>query len=76
MKLIIDHFEVEVKAKFEGCGERYNKEATLFLLNRLAMLASEAKTSYEINGVNSLANNAQLVHDQLYRFCEENGAYK
>ena len=75
MKLIIDDFEVEVKAKFEG-GERYNKEATLFFLNHLSMLASAARKHFESEGAYALADDAERVRSQLFKFCDDKGVYK
>lgn len=75
MKLIIDDFEVEVKAKFEG-GERYNKEATLFFLNHLVVLAGEAKKGFEAEGAYALADSAQRAQKNIYEFCKDKGAYK
>ena len=75
MKIIIDGYEIEIKAKSAG-KNRYNKTDTMFVLNTLTMLAYEASYSYDNVGCNSLANYARDIANTIYDLLDKNGHYK
>lgn len=75
MKIIIDGYEVEIKAKSAG-KNRYNKTDTMFVLNTLSMLAFEASRSYDNIGCDHLANDARNLANTIYDLLDKNGYYK
>lgn len=75
MKLIVDGYEVEIKAK-RSYETKATKETTVCFLNGLSILAAEAKERYTRIGANGLASWAGCVSDELYGVCEKAGAYK
>lgn len=75
MKIIIDGYEVEIKAKKAG-KNRCNDTDTMFVLNTLTMLAYEASRGYDNAGCNHLANDARNIADTIYDLLDKNGHYR
>lgn len=74
MKLTIDKFEVEIKAK--GIfGDRYNKKDTIALLNKISLLASRAAEYYKGTKFEALQDEAENIGEEIYNFIESIGAY-
>ena len=74
MKIIIDGCEVEIRAKAQG-KPRYNKEDTMYVLNTLSILASEASRNFEKEGCDALAKKSQEVADMIYNLLDSNGLF-
>lgn len=74
MKLTIDKFEVEIKAK-GFFGDRYNKKDTIALLNKISLLASRAADYYSETKFDALQDEAKNIGDEIYNFLESIGAY-
>lgn len=75
MKIIIDGYEVEIKAKSAGKNQ-YNETDTMFVLNTLASLAFKASFSYDKEGYVYLANDASNLASTIYNLLDKNGYYK
>lgn len=74
MKLTIDKFEVEIKAK-GVFGDRYNKKDTIALLNKISLLASKAADYYSDTKFDALQEEANDISEEIYNFLESIGAY-
>lgn len=74
MKLTIDKFEVEIKAKglFE---DRFNKKDTIALLNKISILASNAADYYGNTKYDALQEEANDISEEIYNFLKSIGAY-
>lgn len=74
MKIYINNMEVEIKAKhvFES---RYNKAATLAMLNQISIAYSEAAKMFEQEGALALSEDYNETADIIYNVCSENGFY-
>ena len=63
MKIMINGYEVEIKAKFTLNGKiddaRFNKQDTMAVINQLCIWASESAQRYEMVGLNALARVAK-----------------
>lgn len=63
MKIMINGYEVEIKAKFTLNGKiddaRFNKQDTMAVINQLCIWATESAERYEMMGFNALARNAR-----------------
>ena len=74
MKIQINGYEVEIKAKGET-AERFNKADTMVVLNLLSIYAAEASVRYETLGLNTLQETARQVNENIYATLEVNGYY-
>lgn len=74
MKLTIDKFEVEIKAK-GVFGDRYNKKDTVALLNKISLLASKAADYYSETKFDALQGEANDISEEIYNFLDSTGAY-
>lgn len=74
MKIYINNMEMEIKAKsvFE---DRYNKAATLAMLNQISIAYSQAAKMFEQDGVTALADEYNETSDIIFDVCSENGFY-
>ena len=75
MRLIIDDFEVEVKARLVN-KDRFSRKDTMRFLNKVSIWAGEASKQYDDNGLDSLAEWTQKASDQIYETLRKNGCYK
>lgn len=76
MKLMINGYEVEIKAKAKW-SKRANKEDTMDFLNTISLLASEAaKYNEQIKAHDAVAEWCDRISDEIYNVLKENGAYK
>lgn len=64
MKVVIDGYEVEIKAK-GGVSERYNEADTMAVLNTLAIYAGEAAVRYSDLGLKALKRHAWESRDRI-----------
>lgn len=81
MKVNIDGYEIELKAKFYG--DKATKEQALYFLNFLSMVFNDASKYNELaNKVNPKswyehdANKYKEIADNLYDIVSINGGYK
>lgn len=74
MKLTIDKFEVEIKAK-GVFGDRFNKKDTIALLNKISLLASRAADYYTETKFDALQSEAENIGEEIYSFLDSIGAY-
>lgn len=75
MKVVIDGYEVEIKAKSEY-SERYNKADTMAVLNTLAIYAGEAACRYSEIGFMALKKRAMKTQDSIVDVLEKAEYYK
>lgn len=74
MRVIIDGYEVEIKAKKES--ERFNKGETMEVINLIAILASEAEELYrEHKKYDALADMADKISSNCHNVVAKNGGY-
>lgn len=64
MKVIIEGYEVEIKAKYMT-SNRYNKADTIAVLNTLAIYAGEAAVRYSDLGYKALERCAWKSRDSI-----------
>jgi hypothetical protein len=74
MKFNYDGFEIEIKAKREGC-KRGTKDDIFRILNEISLLAHEASESYGKKGLNGMSKSAYDFSKATFKVLEENGAY-
>lgn len=74
MKIQINGYEVEIKAKWEN-AKRFNKADTMLVLNLISIYAAEAAARYETLGTDTLQRMARQVQDNIYATLEANGYY-
>ena len=74
MKVMINGYEVEIKAKGEF-AERFNKEDTKAVLNLLSIYASEAANRYEEIEMNALKRIAKEAHKSIFEALDKTGYY-
>ena len=74
MKIYINNMEVEIKAKYVF-ESRYNKAATLAMLNQISIAYSEAAKMFEQNGAAALSKEYNETSDIIFDACSENGFY-
>lgn len=75
MKLTINGYEVEIKAK-ANYNSRANKLDTMHFLNTLSIWASEAARTYRMERCESLEKNANKAADDIYTVLSAAGLYK
>ena len=75
MKLNIDGFEVEIKAKMTG-NDRANKTDTMYFLNKISIWASEAAKHERTEGFITLAESYETAGEIIYDTLEAAGFYK
>lgn len=75
MTIMIDGFEVEIKARGFG-KERYNKADTMYLLNTISLWAGEAAEKWSREGSEAIAKDARHNSNAIYKFLEGKGLYK
>ena len=74
MRLTIDKFEVEIKAK-GVYGDRFNKKDTIALLNKISLLAVRAADYYSGTKYEALQDEAESISAEIYNFLDSIGAY-
>lgn len=74
MKLTIDNYEIEIKAK-SSYSNRFNKNDTLDLLNILAIAFSNSRQRNEIKGYTALANRDDENYNNIHDFLDSNGFF-
>ena len=75
MKVMIEGFEVEIKAKAAGSGKRMNKQDTMRIMNLLSIWAFEAGEHYRKNGCTALEKGAKETAEVIYKMLEAEGCY-
>lgn len=74
MKVIIEGYEVEIKAKFMT-SNRYNKKDTMSVLNTLAMYASDSIERCSDLGYPALERTARKTRDNIMDTLDALGYY-
>ena len=74
MTVMIDGYEVEIKAKGET-AEKFNKADTMAVLNLISIYAAEASNRYETIGMNALQRNAKEAHNNIFEKLDSMGYY-
>lgn len=74
MKIIIDHCEIEIKAKKIG-ESKYNKQETMYILNMFSLYAHEAAQRYRKDRLNGIARQAEEVSEMIYDVLDTNRFY-
>ena len=72
MKISIGDYEVEINATRK---EGPNKEDTIYFLNQLSILASEAEKSFKAEGYKALAEDAHIIAEDIYNALSDLGIY-
>ena len=75
MKLTVNEFEIEIKAKARW-NSKANKEDAMNILNRMSIWASEAAQYNNKLGHTGLAEEWEQAASQIYEYLKINGAYK
>lgn len=80
MKIMIDDYEVEIKAKWNGNGlhdeDRMNKEDTLSAIAQIVIWLGEAKERYAELGLNALGKRATENYRKLVNVLDAKGYFK
>ena len=74
MKLVVDRYTVEIKARY-SYETRNSEDAVEAFLNGLSILASQAEKQFTSEGANALAKWAERVSSDMYEHLKEAGAY-
>lgn len=74
MKLILNGYEVEIKAKDIG-KERYNKLDTMCFLNSISIIAHEAAEHNKTIGHNAIYRKEQKIAMTIYKYLLDKGLY-
>ena len=75
MTIKLGAFELNLTAKY-NFNKRSNKDDMISLLNELSLVYAEAAKYNETIFANAVAKDYKKKADQLYKICEEMGAYK
>lgn len=76
MKIEINDYEVEIKAKFDLSGsKRFNQDDTMAVLNQIIIWAGEAACRYERLGLDGLAELARRNCINIRKELEKKGYY-
>ena len=74
MKLTINNYEIEIKAK-SSYSNRFNKNDTLNLLNILAIAFFNSHQRNELEGYTASANRDYENSNNIHDFLDSNGFY-
>ena len=75
MKLIVNGYEIEIKAKKIAFDNRYNKEATQSFLNTISCWASAAADHDNMLGCYGMAKDASRAAKQIFDALDFQGYY-
>ena len=75
MTLMINGYEIEIKAKNTLWNTRYNKEDTYAFLNEVSSIASVAAKEYRKEGYEKLEAAADKMSWTIYEALKEAGYY-
>lgn len=76
MKLKIDSYEVEIKARnLNTQKEKMNQEDAMSFLVQLSLWAFEASESYRRDGYNALEKSAMNASKEIHEVLEEEGYF-
>lgn len=80
MTIMINGYEVEIKAKYTNFGahhnERFNKHDTMAVLNQISIWAHEASERYTSIGCNALSKTAKNASNDMYEVLESKSYFK
>lgn len=80
MRIHFHGYEVDIRAKFTGCGmiesKRMNKGDALDLLNYICLLLGEAEERNRAEGYDGYADVQRTEHAELHAQLEKFGLYK
>lgn len=80
MKIEINGYEIEIKAKYTNFGahhnERYNKHDTQSVINQLSIWANEASARYSALGCDAIAKTAKDASVEMYAALVKSGYFK
>lgn len=74
MKIIMGNYEVEIKAKFIT-EDRYSKDRTQALLNKLSMVFEDASQFERGQGCPAFSREYHIMSDDIYEQLKEQGCY-
>ena len=66
MKCHIDNYEIDIKVKGLCNETRNNKADTMYFMNLISLLASNAEENYRNKGADALAEQAGKCSDEIY----------
>ena len=72
MRIVIDGYEVELKARHEFLSKRFNKQDTLSFLCSLCCDLIEARDSYDRENFDGCVSATQKSIDAIYVILDEN----
>lgn len=78
MKLQIEGYEIEIKARYNA-QERNSKTAALSFINTLSILYSDSAKLHEMKNDRVFKKFSEIQRErshELYKICEQNGLYK
>lgn len=70
MKLTINGFEIDIKARHTEINKRMNAEDTKWILNTIAMIAYDAASDRRHNGYNAIAEEAVEIATDIHDYLE------
>ena len=75
MKLVINDFEVEIKARRTWRSKRANSKDTMSFLNQVSIFCGDASKQYDFEGYEALSKNARVWSHEIYTYLNDNGLY-
>lgn len=75
MKIYLDDYEVEIKARFAPYEKKYNKQSTCALLNSITIWLEEAASRYDGMGCGVLAKDCRKDAQGLRVVLAEQGYF-
>ena len=80
MKLYIDGYEVEIKAKYVGVNHdiesKYNKRDAMAILNQISSWGYEAGELDAMRGLMAMSRNARKCANDIYDALDAEGYFK
>ena len=74
MKIKIDNFEIDIKAK-RDTSDKYNREDTFYFLNMVSMAFSEASEHYEMLKLFGLQKEFHQIDMEIFQYLKDRNYY-
>lgn len=74
MKMTIDDFEIDIKVKGKW-SKKANKQDLIYFLNTMSLFAFEASEYNRMIGNNSITNESNKYHQEMYDILDKMGAF-
>ena len=74
MKITINGYEVEIKAKYKA-SDRMNQKDTMAVLNQISICAGESKYRFQQSGCNRLAETAGEAQHTIFDALDARGYF-